>query len=112
MGWISAHLRERIPDDLRPRTILIIRDSRVGDVLYIAMAGPHQLWRYDITTGEVAIHSGSGREGLVDAGHASAQLAQPSGITTDGTTLYFADSEASAIRASDGWIPGLLLIIR
>ncbi|MBN1964686.1 MAG: redoxin domain-containing protein, partial [Anaerolineae bacterium] len=74
---------------------------RVGDVLYIAMAGPHQLWAYDITTGEVSVHSGSGREGLADATHASAALAQPSGITSDGSVLYFADSEASAIRVSD-----------
>jgi DNA-binding beta-propeller fold protein YncE len=74
---------------------------RVDDVLYIAMAGPHQLWRYDLVTGEVGVHSGSGREDLIDATHANAELAQPSGITTDGSVLYFADSEASAIRASD-----------
>ncbi|MFC1959192.1 thioredoxin-like domain-containing protein [Chloroflexota bacterium] len=74
---------------------------RVDDILYIAMAGPHQLWRYDLATGEVAVHSGSGGEGLVDDVHSAAELAQPSGITTDGDVLYFADSEASAIRTSD-----------
>jgi DNA-binding beta-propeller fold protein YncE len=74
---------------------------RVDDVLYIAMAGPHQLWRYDLTTGEVAVHSGSGAEDVIDGPHGAAELAQPSGITTDGTVLYFADSEGSAIRASD-----------
>lgn len=75
--------------------------ARVGDVLYVAMAGTHQLWRYDTVTGAIAVHSGSGREGLVDGLHADAALAQPSGITTDGTMLYFADSEASAIRVAD-----------
>jgi len=75
--------------------------ARVGGTLFIAMAGTHQLWRYDITTGEVGVHSGSGREGLVDDLHARAQLAQPGGITSDGAVLYFADSEASAIRAAD-----------
>ncbi len=73
----------------------------VGDQLYIAMAGPHQLWRYDIASGAITVHSGSGIEGIADGAHASAQLAQPSGITTDGNVLYFADSEASAIRESD-----------
>jgi sugar lactone lactonase YvrE len=74
---------------------------RVENVLYMAMAGSHQLWSYDLDSGEVRVHSGSGREGIVDAAHGQAQLAQPSGISTDGTTLYFADSEASAIRESD-----------
>ncbi len=74
---------------------------RVGDVLYVAMAGPHQLWSYDLTTQEVQVHSGSGREGIVDGTHGEAQLAQPSGITTDGQALYFADSEASGIRVAD-----------
>lgn len=74
---------------------------RVDGVLYIAMAGPHQLWSYDIATGEIAVHSGSGREDIVDGAHAEAALAQPSGITTDGQRLYFADSEASAIRIAD-----------
>ncbi|GAB4448571.1 MAG: hypothetical protein Kow00120_18760 [Anaerolineae bacterium] len=73
----------------------------VDGVIYIAMAGPHQLWRYDIETGVVARHSGSGREDVIDAPHAEAALAQPSGITTDGAVLYFADSESSAIRESD-----------
>ena len=73
----------------------------VDGILYIAMAGPHQLWSYDTATHEVRVHSGSGREGVVDGSHASAELAQPSGISSDGVVLYFADSEASAIRVSD-----------
>lgn len=75
--------------------------SLVDEVLYIAMAGPHQLWRYDVATGAVGVHSGSGREAVTDGPHADAALAQPSGITTDGEVLYFADSEASAVRVSD-----------
>ncbi len=68
--------------------------------LYIAMAGPHQLWRYDTATGAITVHAGSGREGLLDRRHADAELAQPSGIASDGELLYFADSEASAIRTA------------
>jgi thiol-disulfide isomerase/thioredoxin len=74
---------------------------RVDNTLYIAMAGPHQLWSLNLATGTIAVHSGSGRENIIDGSHASAQLAQPSGITTDGEVLYFADSEASGIRVSD-----------
>ncbi len=72
-----------------------------GDLLYIAMAGPHQLWRMNPKTGGVAPFAGSGRENIVDGPLADAALAQPSGITTDGQKLYFADSEVSAVRSAD-----------
>lgn len=70
-------------------------------MVYIAMAGPHQLWALDIAKGELRPHSGSGHEGIVDGTHAEAQLAQPSGIINDGTVLYFADAESSSIRRAD-----------
>ena len=72
-------------------------------MLYVAMAGPHQLWALNTASGEIGVHAGSGAEGLLDGPQYDAQLAQPSGITisADGTTLYFADSESSSIRASD-----------
>jgi thiol-disulfide isomerase/thioredoxin len=73
----------------------------VGDVLYIAMAGVHQLWRLDLRRGVVEPHAGSGREARFDASLRQAALAQPSGITTDGKRLYFADSESSSLRAAD-----------
>lgn len=69
--------------------------------LYIAMAGTHQLWRMDLTTGEVSAFVGSGRENIDDGPNPRATLAQPSGLTTDGQKLFFADSESSAIRAAD-----------
>jgi DNA-binding beta-propeller fold protein YncE len=69
--------------------------------LYIAMAGSHQLWRMELATGEVGPFVGSGRENIDDGLNQRATLAQPSGLTTDGQRLYFADSESSAIRASD-----------
>src|SRR5208282_1381599 len=67
----------------------------------IAMAGPHQIWSLDLNTSEARIHAGSGREDIVDGPLKSCALAQPSGITTDGARLYFADSEVSAIRSAD-----------
>ena len=70
-------------------------------VVYIAMAGFHQLWRLDAGTGEVRPHAGSGRERITDGALEMAELAQPSGIATNGAKLYFTDSETSAIRAAD-----------
>ena len=69
--------------------------------LYIAMAGFHQLWALDLSAGEVRPYAGSGREGISDGPLADAMLAQPNGITTDGSVLFFADSETSAIRTAD-----------
>ena len=69
--------------------------------LYIAMAGFHQLWKLDLESGEVSPFSGNGRERITDGPHESAELAQPSGTTTDGSKLYFTDSETSAIRSAD-----------
>ena len=69
--------------------------------IYIAMAGPHQIWRFNPETCRVEPYAGSGREALIDGPLASAGLAQPSGLTSDGTKIYFADSEISAIRSAD-----------
>jgi DNA-binding beta-propeller fold protein YncE len=69
--------------------------------VYIAMAGTHQLWVYDTATGEVSPYAGTGREALMDGPLAESALNQPSGIDTDGTLLYIADPEASAIRTAD-----------
>lgn len=69
--------------------------------LYITMAGTHQLWRLYIQTGVVTPFVGSGRENIEDGPNAKATLAQPSGLTTDEQRLFFADSEASAVRAAD-----------
>ena len=66
--------------------------------LYIAMAGFHQLWDMDLSTGEIQPIAGTGREGLLDGPVEYVWLAQPSGITTDGRRLYFADSETSSVR--------------
>ena len=75
-------------------------------VIYIAMAGIHQLWSLELETGMVGAYAGSGREAITDGPLATSALAQPSGITvgddgSDGKRLYFADSETSAIRNCD-----------
>lgn len=68
------------------------------DGLYIAMAGPHQLWRFDYSTGVIDVFAGSGQENIWDGVADEALLAQPSGIDADEEWLYFADSETSALR--------------
>ena len=49
----------------------------------------------------VGPYAGSGREAITDGPLANSALAQPSGITTDGDRLFFADSETSSIRNCD-----------
>ena len=73
----------------------------VGRTLYIAMAGPHQIWQLDLTLREVSDFAGSGREARIDGPRNEAGFAQPSGLATDGKTLYVSDAEANIIRAID-----------
>jgi thiol-disulfide isomerase/thioredoxin len=78
-----------------------------GQDLYIAMAGPHQIWKMPLDESEIGPYAGNGREDIVDGPLLPAQpyelgyssFAQPSGLTSDGTWLYVADSEGSSIRA-------------
>jgi len=78
-----------------------------GDQLYIAMAGPHQIWRMALDESKIGLYAGSGREDILDGpllpGEPYAEgvsaFAQPSGLTGDGGWLYVADSEGSSIRA-------------
>lgn len=73
----------------------------MGKNLYIAMAGAHQIWLYDTSTNNVTPFAGNGGENILDGPIAFACFAQPSGITSDGSNLYVADSEVSAIRKID-----------
>jgi len=77
-----------------------------GDDLFIAMAGPHQIWRMTLDEKGIGPYAGNGREDIVDGpllppepyelGYAS--FAQPSGLASDGRWLYVVDSEGSSIR--------------
>jgi DNA-binding beta-propeller fold protein YncE len=78
-----------------------------GDDLFIAMAGPHQIWKLSLTAFEIGPYAGNGREDIVDGpllprvpyDEGFSSFAQPSGLTSDGQWLYVADSEGSSIRA-------------
>ena len=69
-------------------------------ILYIAMAGAHQLWQMDLSAGTIEPFAGTGAENIVDGERLEALLAQPYGLALDGNNLFFADSETSAIRVA------------
>jgi thiol-disulfide isomerase/thioredoxin len=71
----------------------------VGRTLYIAMAGPHQIWKMDLRDMKLSVFAGSGREARYDAARDEAAFAQPSGLASDGKTLFVADAESNIIRA-------------
>lgn len=73
-----------------------------GRTLAIAMAGTHQLYRYDIADGKLSVLAGNGREDIMDGEASDAQLAQPSGLSRLGGTLYFVDAETSSLRQLSG----------
>ncbi len=75
--------------------------SLADDDLYIAMAGSHQVWIADTDSWDTRPFAGSGQEARIDGPLLQAALAQPSGITGDGSKLYFADSETSSIRSAE-----------
>jgi hypothetical protein len=73
----------------------------VGDQLWIAMAGTHQLWTLDLQSGQLAVGAGTGVESIHDGPLLEATFAQSSGITAANDVLYTADSETSSIRRVD-----------
>ncbi|MEO6863649.1 MAG: thioredoxin-like domain-containing protein [Microcoleus sp.] len=73
--------------------------ERVGNRLFIAMAGSHQIWEMQLDTGMIGTYAGIGRESCVDGSLAESAFSQPSGLATDRLELFVADSEISSIRA-------------
>jgi thiol-disulfide isomerase/thioredoxin len=77
------------------------------EYLYIAMAGPHQIWRMPLKENIVEFYAGSAAEDIVDGnlvpkiayGVGSSAFAQPSGLATDGKALFVVDSEGASIRS-------------
>ena len=77
------------------------------DDLYIAMAGSHQIWKMPLRETEIGPWAGNGRENIVDGPllpkipyeEGAASFAQPSGLSSDGKSLFVADSEGSSIRS-------------
>jgi DNA-binding beta-propeller fold protein YncE len=78
-----------------------------GGDLFIAMAGPHQIWKMPLDEREIGPYAGNGREDIVDGpllpripyDSSYSSFAQPSGLASDGEQLFVADSEGSTIRS-------------
>ncbi|MGE3599827.1 MAG: hypothetical protein AB7N70_30230, partial [Dehalococcoidia bacterium] len=76
----------------------------------VAEAGRHRLWWIG-PDGSAEVLAGTSGENIVDGPALEALLAQPSGLSVspDGKTLYFADSEVSALRqVRDGIVTTLV----
>ena len=69
-------------------------------VLYMAMAGFHQLWSLDLAENTASPFAGDGAEDIQDDLKSNARLAQPYGIEVSNNAVFFIDSETSALRVS------------
>jgi thiol-disulfide isomerase/thioredoxin/sugar lactone lactonase YvrE len=79
--------------------------------LIVAMAGIHQLWRFDPVQGTASAYAGTTVESLKDGLLDQVWMAQPSGLAVapGGERLWLVDSETSALRyvePSDSVGPG------
>ena len=70
-----------------------------GRLLFVAMAGVHQIWMIDLDRRLALPYAGSGREARVDGPADEAAFAQPSALALAASTLFVADSESNVIRA-------------
>lgn len=68
------------------------------NLLYIVMAGSHQVWVMDLETNIIKTYAGTGAEACFDGELNTSVFAQPSGITINSNFIYTADSESSSIR--------------
>jgi DNA-binding beta-propeller fold protein YncE/thiol-disulfide isomerase/thioredoxin len=73
--------------------------SPAGDRVFVAMAGLHQIWQYDLGRGVLSAWAGNGREDLVDGTGTFCSLAQPTGLAMMGDVLYVLDAATSALRS-------------
>ncbi len=69
--------------------------------LYVTASGNNQIWVVDLASSRASHFAGSGQFGSADGAFNEATMSRPSGIATDGTRLFFVESEGSAIRSID-----------
>lgn len=72
----------------------------VDGTLYIAMAGPHQIWSHQLGSDQIKVYAGNAREDVVNGPLADSSFAQPSGlaVSSSADAVFVVDSEGSAIR--------------
>ncbi|MEV0809254.1 NHL domain-containing thioredoxin family protein [Micromonospora sp. NPDC050200] len=101
---VDYHAHDARSVDLSSPWDLAWYDNRV----IIAMAGIHQLWWFDPVKRTAGVYAGTTVEALRDGPLAEAWMAQPSGlsVSADGSRLWIADSETSAIRYVESGVMG------
>lgn len=106
--WAGAEGGAALQNSLNSPWDLVAYEDRL---LFIAMAGSHQIWMLDIVRGLVWPYAGSTREARADGGVDDAAFAQPSGVTIGrgaaaggeggAPVMFVADSESNIVRAID-----------
>ncbi len=103
-GGLGERLRDNVP---RPGLSVALRSPwdvvAVGEEIFVALAGSHQIGLFNATNGQIRLFAGSGREARMDGELLDAAFAQPSGLAFDPAKkeLYVLDSETSSVRAID-----------
>ncbi len=70
----------------------------IDGILYLALAGTHQIGKYNLIEKKYEIFAGNRYENIVDGLALQASFAQPSGLSIQDSILFVADSETSSIR--------------
>ncbi len=103
-GELGGSLRD---NRVRPGREVALRSPwdllAIGDRLFVALAGSHQIGLLSAKTGEFRLFAGSGAEARRDGELLDAAFAQPSGLAIDkeNKELFVLDSETSSVRAID-----------
>ena len=83
----------------------------LGERLYVAMAGAHQVWQLDLGRGSMSLFAANGREDAVDGTGSFCSFAQPSALAVTPDLLFVLDAASSALRSvrlSDGRVSTLV----
>lgn len=95
----------RLSTDERPARSVALRSPwdllESQGVLYVALAGSHQIGAFDPKHATFRVLAGNGREARVDGPLLDASFAQPSALATNGKEVFVLDSETSSVRAID-----------
>lgn len=70
----------------------------VGDELFVAVAGTHQIWQVGLMDGYGYAWAGTGQPGSVDGMRHDARFAQPSALATGCDELAVVDAEEGSLR--------------
>lgn len=103
-GELGGMLRSNAPKDALSLALRSPWDlAAAGDMIFVALAGSHQIGLFMPKTGQFRLFAGSGMEARRDGEALEAAFAQPSGLAFDAARreLFVLDSETSSVRAVD-----------